>query len=52
MHGFWDGVAFGAIATILPSLIAFAVLIARAPEIKAEPRELMPATMESGDAGL
>lgn len=33
-HEFWAGVLFGVIAVVLPSLVVFAVLIKRAPEIR------------------
>ena len=55
MHGFWAGAAFGVIAVILPSLTAFAYLLARAPDIEDGrdiSQSLMPHSMECPDAGL
>ncbi len=33
MQQFWSGMTFGIIGTLLPSLVAFAALLSRAPEL-------------------
>ncbi len=54
---FWDGVAVGAIGAVLPSLIMFAVLVAKAQDVLEEgstplQHELLPLSMECSASGL
>ena len=58
-HNFWTGMLAGMILIVLPSLIALAALLMRAPVIDLDceqgddlGHEAMPRTMECSDAGL